>query len=90
MVEPDRLTELANRRGAADLVPRRSQALAAWSRGEVVDRPLTLDGEPAQLEQLLGERTQEKAWLAASLARTVRAFVMTPRGMARYLHVFSR
>ena len=55
-----------------------SQALAAWSRGEEVDRPLTLDGEPAQLEQLLGDRTQEKAWLAASLARTVWAFVMTP------------
>lgn len=55
-----------------------SRALAAWSRGEEVDRPLTLDGEPVQLEQLLGERTLEKAWLAASLGRTVWAFVMTP------------
>ena len=54
-----------------------SQALGAWSRGEET-RPLTLDGEPVEVEQLLGERTKEKAWLAASLARTVWAFVMTP------------
>jgi hypothetical protein len=54
-----------------------SRALLAWSRGERVPTALPLAGGPTRVDELLGPRTPEKAWLAASLAKTLKAFAFT-------------
>lgn len=55
-----------------------ARGLADWASGQAVDDELVLNGQRVLLRQVLGEPTGEKAWLAASLSKTLRAFVETP------------
>ena len=55
-----------------------SRALAAWSRAEPSDIQLTIDGRVVVINDLLGERSRDKEWLAASLSKTLKCFVETP------------
>ena len=55
-----------------------ARALARWAEGASADDGLVLNGEQVSLRQMLGKPTGEKAWLAASLSKTLRAFVETP------------
>ena len=55
-----------------------SRALAAWSRAEPTDIKLTIGGQVLALNDLLGERSRDKEWLAASLSKTLKCFVETP------------
>jgi hypothetical protein len=56
-----------------------SRALFAWSRGETSEAQLELNGRQVDIDQLLGERTRDKEWLSASLAKTLKRFTFTPR-----------
>jgi hypothetical protein len=55
-----------------------SRALAAWSRSEPSDIQLTMDSRVVVLDDLLGDRSRDKEWLAASLSKTLKCFVETP------------
>lgn len=50
-----------------------------WSNGHNVDPLLIQLGENVTTQSFLGELTQEKAWLALSLSKTLRMFVETPK-----------
>lgn len=55
-----------------------SRALAAWARDQPASSTLELSGEEVRVQDVLGERTQVKEWLAASLATTLAHYTLTP------------
>ena len=55
-----------------------SRALAAWSKSQPSDIQLTMDSRVVVLDDLLGDRSRDKEWLAASLSKTLKCFVETP------------
>ncbi len=55
-----------------------AKGLSDWAEGGSTDQKLVLNGRTISLGQVLGKSTPEKAWLAASLSKTLRAFVETP------------
>lgn len=55
-----------------------ARVLAEWAAGQPIGQEHTMKGETRSLSLILGERTDEKAWLAASLSKTLRSFVETP------------
>jgi len=56
-----------------------SRALTAWSRSEPNEFQLTMDSRVVVLDDLLGARSTDKEWLAASLGKTLKCFVETPQ-----------